>query len=340
MNSRRLSQIDLLKALAILSVIAQHAIPHRVFAGALGPFHLWQAVPVFLVVMGFNAHRSFVRRGYGGPLRMDWAAYLANRFSRIGIPFFVLFSVGLLIGFYRGGVSIGWMTLAGELPVSMPGNYFLTLLLQFILVFPFVFGAYDRRPAGTLLAAVTAALAFELAAPRIAFLVSNPFFYRASILRYFPALVLGMWISGHPNIGSRSNRFISAGAVVGAAYLLAVSILGYRFPLFFPDPNAPGVASVFYAGFLVLAGIRWLPDGPVPVLEKVGRLSYHIFLGQMVFFTLLSVRDLALPLPMALAFSSAAGIAAGYLLLGLETLIKKPFSGRATTAVTVRREAA
>src|SRR3954470_10816728 len=93
-----LAQIDLLKGLAVLSVIALHGVTAEELHDAWAPFTIGQAVPVFLVVMGMNAASSFRDRG-GAPLRELFSpAYFAGRFDRLVVPFAVVWLGSLVVG--------------------------------------------------------------------------------------------------------------------------------------------------------------------------------------------------------------------------------------------------
>lgn len=55
-------QIDLIKAVAIVSVIILHSVPSSITASTISFFTMEQAVPVFLLIMGLNGTMSFKRR--------------------------------------------------------------------------------------------------------------------------------------------------------------------------------------------------------------------------------------------------------------------------------------
>ncbi|MCD2136738.1 OpgC domain-containing protein [Salinicoccus halitifaciens] len=61
---KRNYNIDILKGLAIIAVILIHSLPDEMLLAILSPFYIWQAVPVFMLLAGYNTAQSFQRRGF------------------------------------------------------------------------------------------------------------------------------------------------------------------------------------------------------------------------------------------------------------------------------------
>src|SRR4051812_17940123 len=107
-----LVEIDVLKGVAIVAVLVQHGLPtaglHTIAAG------LWinQAVPVFFILMGFNAARAHARRDRPLPVGEYWR----GRLRRLGIPFAAAFAASVLVGAIAGGLTWGPTILLGRLP--------------------------------------------------------------------------------------------------------------------------------------------------------------------------------------------------------------------------------
>lgn len=75
-------QIDILKGLAIISVIILHTIPSNIVKTPFSILTIYQAVPIFFVLMATNAFMSFKRRSYKS-IAPIYPEYLRNRFKRI-----------------------------------------------------------------------------------------------------------------------------------------------------------------------------------------------------------------------------------------------------------------
>ena len=159
MKVSHLLQIDLIKGLAIISVIITHSLPAFMLIRGFTNFYVWEAVPIFIVLMGVNAGMSFKRRGFSAFKISVLKPYFISRFERIVFPFalfsFLLIVAGALLFAFTGKniLYIGPTLITGVLPTgSGPGNYFVTLLFQFILVFPLVYWCYRKNPTLTVAA--------------------------------------------------------------------------------------------------------------------------------------------------------------------------------------------
>jgi peptidoglycan/LPS O-acetylase OafA/YrhL len=290
----RLAQVDLLKGLAILAVLLLHGLPLDVIQSAPALFTIGQAVPVFVVLMGLNATSSGWRRG-----ELYTRRYLLSRVDRLVVPFLAVYVVAAVIALARGsisipGVALGWV--AGVMPLSGPGNYFIPFTFQFAALFPLYLWCYRRRPGLTTAAAFAVGLAFELAAARVAVFDSTPILYSACILHWLPFVALGVVLADLMLGGRPLPRAWLVLGAVSAAYLLIVHLDENAFPLANDDWRATGqtFASAFYPALLVVAGLRLLPRvagaGPWRLLATLGVASYEIFLVQMVWFALLPDR--------------------------------------------------
>jgi peptidoglycan/LPS O-acetylase OafA/YrhL len=299
----RLAQIDLLKGAAILSVIAIHGLArHELRDGWAG---LWfgQAVPVFLVLMAVNASQQ-MRRANASRLRDLYSrAYFAGRVERLLRPFAVVWLAALAIGAVHGGLHFGPLMLTGVIPLRGPGNYFVTIAFEFVVVFPALWWAFQRAPGVTIAGAFALDAAFELVAPSV-FHGAYPYGYDAAILRYLGQVVLGLWIVSHPRIGERGNRWILALGAVGVAYEVVLHVDRGLFTWLRLDfGTSTNFIAAAYAVVLVLAGLRFLPSEvrrlPAVALAELGRASWHIFLVQIVWFAVVHLRGAeALPLHM------------------------------------------
>ena len=69
MNShkKRSINIDVIKGLGILSVILLHTFNTEYLLKIGAPFYIWQAVPVFIILQGFNLTNSYKRRDFYWP---------------------------------------------------------------------------------------------------------------------------------------------------------------------------------------------------------------------------------------------------------------------------------
>jgi peptidoglycan/LPS O-acetylase OafA/YrhL len=278
-STRRLAQVDLLKGLAILAVIALHGLPLHVLTSTKSPFHIGQAVPVFVVLMALNATRSFDRRGF------EHRRYWISRIDRLYVPLVIVFFASWAIAFARGDGTLRQLSglVSGVLPLEGPGNYFVLLAFEFAVVFPLIYWLYRRAPVPTVVGAFVVAAAFELAARNM----SNAYLYESCVLRFLGTIALGMVLADH----RRLPRWWWAGFAVSVVYIALVVNDASTFALGIPGErhNATTFLSAFYAATLVYAGLRWLPSvarGAWRIVEQAGVASYEIFLVQIAWFAL------------------------------------------------------
>ena len=298
-------EIDFIKAAAIIAVILLHSLPAPILLVSLAPFHIWQAVPIFIMAAGFTGTLA-TGRGFYSQSRFR------RLFSRFLVPFLVVWMVEVMILIFAGKAAPG--RVAGSLFTggSGPGSYFIPLFFQHLLVFPFLLRlkrkvAENRQP--LLLAALFVfALLLDwgcrvLAVPQD--------LYRLLYVRYLFAAVLGSWLAESDWQGKK----LLAGALAGAFYIYLVSYRGSDFLLPYPAwgfQHAP--AYLYTAGLFVLL---WRVAEKLSFLDRLllplGRASYHIFLFQMVWFWKVAHHLTALPgglwsaVPLNLMVCLAAG---------------------------------
>jgi peptidoglycan/LPS O-acetylase OafA/YrhL len=291
-SSTRSPAIDIVKGLAIVSVICLHSLSAHALYGIGALFHLWQAVPVFIFLMGRNAASSLTRRRGRSVRELYSREYLVSRFDRLYVPFLVAFAATVLLTNLIGGArddpgTIVSGLLLGTLPIDGPGNYFITLVFQFALIFPLVFWGLRRRPTATLLLCLVGDVTFSLFARRIGFVKEHPYIYEICLAPYLLLLALGALLADIPARRLLTARWLWVGALVGAAYLGLNSLDASSGPF---GGAGWAFASVFYTIFIVALGMNGfspvargrLPRG----LAQLGRSSYHIFLVQIIWFGL------------------------------------------------------
>jgi len=286
-----LLQIDLLKGIAIIFVLIFHTLPRETLDGIYFDFHIRQAVPIFILLLGLNMGMSFARQKFELNIG-NIKKYLQNRFWRIIFPFLVLFFTTLLIGIATSRIKIygilGKILLGifGVLPISGPGNYFITILFQFILVFPLIFWLYRKYPKLTVVLCFSIDILFQIFAKNSDIFDNFPYLYSACILRYLSIISIGLWLSTDFKLFSRRNFFILLGSIISIAYLIAVDFYSYIFPYFRNVWHT--VLAFFYPALIVCIGINHLPKKAENMIidwfEQIGKTSYHIFLFQIAFF--------------------------------------------------------
>jgi peptidoglycan/LPS O-acetylase OafA/YrhL len=328
-NSSYFQQIDILKAVAIVFVILGHTFSYNYdqHAGSIGMsltglstifhdislstiFTHWitysslitqQGVAVFVTVMAFNFALSYQRRSYKSLKDIYSKNEYLRRMRRFLIPFLSVYALSLLVGllinvFMKTNVlKFSLYSIGGYLPIDGPGNYFIAIIFQFLLIFPILYIAYKKHPKMTLLVSFLVALAFEYAVSNLSLFDNATGLYSNLIIRFLPLLALSLWITDDFDLFAKRNRFIWILGILSIIYLITINqfqkeeyILGIKFVPFLESQN---MFASFYEILLVLVGLKYIPLLSKKILNKLtgplsylGRASYHIFLIQIVYF--------------------------------------------------------
>jgi peptidoglycan/LPS O-acetylase OafA/YrhL len=333
----RIPAIDVVKGLAIVGVIAQHALTRQTMDDTSADFWFRQAVPVLFVLMGFNAARSSLRRPAPTLAEAYGARYWRGRFRRILLPLLIAFAVALVVGAATGTLKLTRLALVGQLPVPGPGAYWITILLTFTLIWPLWMHLFRLRPGLVVAAAIALNVIFELATGHVdqfkgaGSAGGYPYAYDANILRYFAAIGIGMWLAIEDRWAVHRRLVVVALAVPSLAYISVAGTDPDAFPYFVHGFTlATNFAAVPWAATMLLAALFLWPARGLPGtgwLERLGAASFEIFLVQMVWLGVLTERGQA-PFVVATLASCLLGWALHRLL-----------TAKSVGPVTVRRAA-
>src|SRR5260221_8137169 len=143
-SPERVPEIDRAKGLAILLVIGIHA---KIAEGTLVHEQIVsRAVPIFVVLFGLMSELSFRRERETGRPLFRW--YL-RRLERLYVPVWGMAALWWLAVLYTKRPPLpvdGWsaaLTFLGYSPWIGP-SWFVTLVVQLVLVFPLLHWAADR----------------------------------------------------------------------------------------------------------------------------------------------------------------------------------------------------
>jgi len=285
----RVLQVDLLKGAAILAVVVMHGMSGPQQMELMTAFHISQAVPVFFLLMAYNAKASFDRGSRGSSLGAIYTpSYLGRRLWRLLMPLAIAVLVATGVGLAKGvPLYVGPLTALLWMPVPLVGQFFIVVSVAFVLGAPVLYLAYRRAPAATVAACILGDVAFEVVATRVHAFADTYYLYQIMPFRFLALFGLGMWLSDGADPTSRRNRFVLWYAAASVTYLAAFQV-GVRTP-FLNLEHMYNVLAFGYPLLLVAAGLTWLPaasTGPASAaLGAVGRASYHIFLVQAVWFS-------------------------------------------------------
>lgn len=290
------TQIDILKGLAIIAVILMHTYNNDLLFAIGAPFYIWQAVPVFLLLAAFNnacalssARKTTLVQSYD-------LTILFHRLKRLADPYVIVWIFQLLVvlfvlaskidiplqnpnHFFYNGINAVFNFLSGT---NGPGNYFIPLIVQLILLVPLFYWLALRSP--NLMLAV--AFVLDLVCEFLSVVSGMPtWLYGILITRYIFICALGVWLVFQERV---MTQWILIGGLLSALYITAVSYFSFRVWIFSLDPSFFHACAFFWTLVIVVLGFQFLPSDSgnriVGILTELGKASWHIFLVQMTFF--------------------------------------------------------
>ncbi|MFX1263145.1 MAG: acyltransferase family protein [Promethearchaeota archaeon] len=303
-------QVDALKAFAIALVVLDHSLTWDLKSLIGGVFWERTAIPIFMIIMGFNIGLSFKNKGATTLRELYSRAYFKNKIERYVLPFLLVYWGSLILGVFFNSLTWNEYSLIGWLPFWGPGNWFIPVLFSSILVLPLVYRGYISYPKLTVFLCFMSEILLQLflfyniplqlidgqwqfTSYEAAFLTSV---IRTNVLFLLPAVGLGLWFSESPDIRAKRNRLMWVAFPLSVTYMIFYQILGfrayvidgiYRHNLIWGDYT---FLVIPYTAFLFLLAMRSLPSIPQTrlqnLIQRAGRASYHIFLVQIIYYSI------------------------------------------------------
>lgn len=299
-EEKHLKAVDVIKGLAIIMIILTHVstIPLDLKLRIAYPYTILPAVPIFLICSGFLYLRSeqgkrcknnqkigggtidniiyswYDKTNFMRRINRLLYAYLVQWIILMGALFLikgkVLAAPDALIMFLQGGRG--------------PGAYYVLIMFQFLVIFPFLAYAFEKSPFGTSLGCFFFMLLWELVVSECK--ISGDV-YHIVIFRVIPHIVMGMLLFRYyKKAGNTAIPVVCM--LIGAIYLAAIYYFGYRQQLLARDATQGPIAALFSLG------VVWYTLRLEPFWEKhkkmlsplcfLGKASWHIFLVQMVYY--------------------------------------------------------
>lgn len=325
-------EIDFIKAFAILSVVVLHILTFNgattILYDTFASYHIWQAVPLFMLIFGFTFRLSIEKNHGLGKI-------LSSRMIRLIIPLLVAYILSfVLIFIFNMQPVINWHIFIGHLPRGGMGNYFITLYIETIVYFTiFYYLVKHFNKYFVILASILFSIVGELIAYSID--ISDSYMYASSVHRYTLLIALGYYFYDTIN-GEKNNFILIALGGVSALLLYIFSITHHPIWPYSEYNSAIGwgfqhFPYAFYTVILalILVEIYKKIENKViyvtvmhTMIMTVSKSSFHIFLAQL--FVFLVEKFYKIEMNMLYAVSTLfLSIFLGILWYQLETLILK-----------------
>jgi peptidoglycan/LPS O-acetylase OafA/YrhL len=290
----RISQIDGLRALAILMVYIHHSFDFP---------QLWAGVDLFFILSGFLITGILVRDADRFRFPDLAKRFYARRAQRI-LPAYLLFMVAAVplipvawhrlwpwYAFFAQNVPVAFNWIP---PDALNPLWSLGVENQFYLVWPLIVFFLPRRWLAPSMVALL------LGEPVLRFFASPHFSTGGPIYALTPfrldtlaaGALLALVLPHVKPAQARNWRFASRAAMVAGVVVLAALTIHY--PWFRRTTNAPTYNSLIYSlNIVILGGLfcwAWFSNGALarvlshPVLGWLGRISYMFYLSHLFFF--------------------------------------------------------
>jgi len=256
----RIPQIDFIKAIAIIAILVIHSVPSDILFAAHAPFHLWQAIPVFMVIAGITSTLSSTKQNRTLRLSTEYSLEKILKHSkRLLIPFTVFWLVEISILAATEGITVK-QTLATYLYGGIgQGSYFTPLFIQHLLFFPLIMWLVDRFSSHkyvTLFVIFVLAISGEWLCIQLNISAS---FYRLLYVRYIFAAALGAFIVKYGFQRSFLVLSLFSAAYITITWHFRIDLGSVIFPAW-GSQHAP---AFFYAVLLIIVGVY------IPMLSEL-----------------------------------------------------------------------
>ena len=282
-------QFDYLKALGIICVIVMHiwlaGYDKRSFLGIVFPYFFSFIVPMFMMISGYFYVLSWEKSGIV-TVGQYFRKQFIKKMSRVLVPFLLFYGIEVIVlRYFWHWDWLDWKQILywGVQGGFGPGSYYIPVLIQIIILFPFLYILFRKNHVLGSIAIAAIQTVLELCG--IFFHISSDA-YRLLAFRYFIFLWVGMLLYHYKSFHYKWYLWICA--VFGGIYIYIINFTGYslRFYRYWVDCSLP-TALLFGPLFVALVKLvckapPWLDRA----IRKIGESTLFIYLVQMFFYQL------------------------------------------------------
>ena len=281
--NRRNYNIDVLKAIAIIAVILLHSLSTDMLFNVLAPIHIWQAVPIFMILVGYNTANSYERKGPESLKDLYNGRILIRKFQKLIIPFAFVWIMQVFIHYILlGGLNVRDLLISFFVGGWGPGSYFVPLIVQATLITPLIYYVLKRNMGVGAVGLFLISVGLEVFSLSIDMTES---IYRLLIIRYVFAITLGCWFALYKD--RRYYKWLLPLSILSLIYIIGVNYFGWHV-IMEHYWQSQHVFSYFWPLLLIVVMLNFYKIKATHIISKsfvkVGQASYHIFLVQMFYF--------------------------------------------------------
>ena len=270
------NSIDWIKAICMLMIVVTHfnwSSEQRMLA--LFPFHIDMAVPLLMLITGYNYCKSYERKENA----IIFVKKCIKRLLQAIIPVLVIEFIILLITTEKNSIfSIIWFFVSGG---EGPGAYYIPVMIQIALVFPLIYMITKKTGLLALVMSVLLCLVWE-----VAYLAIGHGLYKFVSIRYFVFIVAGiLYALNEEYVVNRKRKWMLL-IVLGVIIIWFLSYSGSTINIF-DSWKSTAFPTLLYAFpiFLFIITSK-LPKNNI--IQLISRASFHIFLVQKLYYGYIS----------------------------------------------------
>lgn len=314
--SKHYSSIDFIKGICILFVVVTHySWQSTERLKLLFPFWIDMAVPIFMIISGFVYTKSFQKNQITTIDKAYTVNFIIGKVIRYSIPFIIAFLIEVIVFNMLGTLQhsvmgIFFSFLCGGFG---QGSYYYPVMMQFVFYFPVIYAIIRKYDFKGLIICGIINFLYEIL--KSAYGMTEGC-YRLLVFRYTLLIAYGCYVAMGNYI--RHKKLSVFAFLIGIVYISACRY----FDIVPPITNYWTGTSFWACLFIIpLSKPIILNNCSNRFVETLGRASYHIFLTQMVYYSL--VYDLVPYRWVQLIISIVACIVGGLVFYYIETPVTK-----------------
>ena len=271
-------EYDFAKGIAIICVVLLHSISYADLYSSLAPWHIWQAIPIFVIVSGALYAEA------EGKSKLSHLSKINISILKLVKPAIFIWVIQLMLVYLiKGSIDERRIIEIFKQGGFGTGGYFIYIAIENILLGGFYFLIIKKYQKLGLFFIAGLSVLFDLLAYQIDL---NDELYRVVATRYAFFYAIGLaYVRG---ILDFSKIALAGFWSIGILWLVIVQYFLFDLHPVYPAWHSHTALSGFVAfGYFIMLGDisrKFQNSGVVRVVCMFGRSSYYIFLVQMTFF--------------------------------------------------------